>query len=171
MSYSIDIPTADWVSAQGFEIRRDFLGSANAIDIILWDTSPVNTYSDPCAHTPRDPPVGTGLEAMAAAVATAPGTRLLEGPTDVTIGGHPAKRISLTLPSPLPCPAGGSGFKLWYEGDPANGRYPFVEQSTIRVWIIDVDGTLVWVDTETYLGAPPSVQADLYALVGSIQFQ
>jgi hypothetical protein len=171
LSFSIDLATNDWVSAQGFEIRRGPLATANGIDILLWDTSPTNTYADPCAHTPREPPAGQSLDEITAAAAAAPGTRLIEGPTDLTVGGRPAKRITLSIPSSLPCPAGSDGFRLWYAGDPASGRYPFVSGSTIRVWIIDVGGTLVWIDTETYLGAPASVQDDLYALVSSIQFQ
>jgi hypothetical protein len=172
ISMSLDLPTADWISAQGFEIRRDPLATANGIDLRFWDTSPTNTYADPCAAAPRDPPAGSSLEEITSAVAAAPGTQLLNNtPTDVTIGGHAGKQITLGIPATLPCPAGGDGFRLWYAGDPATGRYPFVAGSTIWVWIIDVDGTLVWVDAETYRGAPGSVIDDLHRVVESIQFQ
>jgi hypothetical protein len=103
-------------------------------------------------------------------VATLSGSVLVSGPSDITVGGHPAKFVVITIPEDAPCPGGENGFYLWYESG-ANGRYASDLGVTMRVWIIDVDGTIVWIDGETYKGAGPEIGAELEQIVNSIQFE
>ena len=42
---------------------------------------------------------------------------------------------------------------------------------TIRVWIIDADGTRVQIDGETYLGAGPEPGQEIQQIVDSIEFE
>src|SRR4029453_17478202 len=90
VAFSLDLAKPGWISQQGFELMKGTLAEPTGIDILFWDGSPTNTYADPCARTPRVPAVGSGLEAMAAAVAAAPGTDLVSAPTDLQIGRGPA---------------------------------------------------------------------------------
>ena len=41
----------------------------------------------------------------------------------------------------------------------------------MRVWIIDVDGTIVWIDGETYKGAGPGPGEEIQQIIDSIQFE
>jgi hypothetical protein len=51
------------------------------------------------------------------------------------------------------------------------GRYATELGSTIRVWIVDVDGTLIWIDGETFKGAGSEPGQQLQQIVDSIQFE
>jgi hypothetical protein len=50
-------------------------------------------------------------------------------------------------------------------------RYATALGSTIRVWIVDVDGTPVWIDGETYKGAGPEPGQEIQQIIDSIQFE
>ncbi len=41
----------------------------------------------------------------------------------------------------------------------------------MRVWIIDVDGTLVWIDGETYENTSPALERDMQKMIDSIEFE
>ncbi|MGH2462494.1 MAG: hypothetical protein ACRDFZ_02565 [Candidatus Limnocylindria bacterium] len=43
--------------------------------------------------------------------------------------------------------------------------------STIYVWIIDVDGTLVWIDGETYVFSSPEAAQEVRQIIDSIRFE
>ena len=98
-----------------------------------------------------------------------PGTDLVSGPEDVTVGGHPAKHVALIVRQDAGCDAG--SFYLWYAPSPDLARYATQLGSKIRVWIVDVDGKLVWIDGETYKGAGPRPGQDIQKIVDSIQFE
>ena len=68
---------------------------------------------------------------LAAAVASIPGTDLVGGPSDVTVGGHPAKLVSIKIREDVDCAPG--EFSLWYAQDPATGRWPDALGDTINV--------------------------------------
>jgi hypothetical protein len=50
-------------------------------------------------------------------------------------------------------------------------RYATGVGSTIGTWIVDVDGTTVWFDAETYEGAGPEPGQEIQAIVDSIEFE
>ena len=62
-------------------------------------------------------------------------------------------------------------FYLWYAPSEDNARYATELGSTIRVWIVDVDGAIVWIDGETYKGAGPEPGQEIQQIVDSIQFE
>ena len=70
---------------------------------IFWlDEAPIGVYADPCAHV-QGPPIGQSTADLAAAVAALPGTDLVSGPSDVTVGGHPAKHVVITFRDDVDC--------------------------------------------------------------------
>jgi hypothetical protein len=113
------------------------------------------------------PSVGPSAAAIADAIANVPGTTAT-GPSDVTVGGFPAKLVVVKIPKVADCTA--EGFYLWWD-QRLSGRYATVLGSTIRVWIIDVGGKLVWIDGETYKGAGPGPAQQIQQIVDSIQFE
>lgn len=166
--YSFSVPTSDWISNGDFGIDKAAGVGPDGAGFILWpDNAPVGVFADPCANVTA-PPIGPSAAALAAAVATLPGTDLVSGPSDVTVGGYPAKHVVLTVREDVDCNA--NSFYLWYApGDLA--RYATELGSTIRVWIVDVDGKIVWIDGETYKGAGPEPGQEIQQIVDSIRFE
>jgi hypothetical protein len=170
---SIEFATDGWQSSKGYNVIKGTSTEPDSIDVIFWDLTPDNVYADPCAHTPLDPPATRTRAGLAAAIESIPGIDVLSGPTEVTVGGHPATRITTSVPATAPCGAAMGDFRLWYDEGmgTGGGRWPSVLGSTMRTWIIDVDGTLVWIDAETFEGAAPEIEQEVQALIESIEFE
>jgi hypothetical protein len=166
--FAFSVATSGWVSNGIFDIHKATGLTPDGAGFIFWNESPTGVFADPCASLPS-PPVGPSAADLAAAVAAVPGTDLVSGPSDVTVGGHPAKHVVLTVREDIKCDA--HDFYLWYGPSKDNARYATELGSTIRVWIVDVDGRIVWIDGETYKGAGPEPGQDIQQIVDSIQFE
>lgn len=166
--FTFTVPTSGWVSNGTFSIDRSVGVGPDGAGFILWTDTPLGVFADPCAGT-KGPSLGVSVADLAAAVAAVPGTDLVSGPTDVTVDGYPAKQVVLTIRDDLGCAA--QDFYLWYGPGPSNARYATAMGSTIRTWIIDVDGKLVWIDGETYEGAGPGPAQEIQQIIDSIQFE
>ena len=97
----------------------------------------------------------------------APGTKLVKGPSDVTLGGRPAKHVVLTVRKNVGCDPGffytwrtGSGGAFWRTTDVGD---------TIRVWIVAVDGKRLFIAAATK-GRPPELKKEIQQIVESIRF-
>ena len=163
-SLSVDMPSG-WTSHLGFRL---YTQSGEAA-FIFWTPAPSNVYADPCTKEPLDPPAGDTPAELAAAVSSIPGTDLVGGPSDITIGGHPAKLVSIRIREDVDCVSG--EFLLWYADEPANGRFPDALGDTINVWIIDVDGAIVWIDGSWAVNTSPALHEEMRQIVESIQFE
>jgi hypothetical protein len=171
ISFTISVPISGWFSngEWGFD-KGFFTGQEPTSDqagFIFWDAAPVGIFADPCAEL-KAPPAGPTAADRAEAVAAAPGTELIQPPTPVTVGGYPAQHVAIRVPADVPCGGGPDGFQLWYE---VPARYATAPGATEYVWIVDVDGTLLWIDGETFAGAEPSLTGELQQVVDSIQFE
>jgi hypothetical protein len=175
--FSVTVPTSGWMSDQSFFLNKSVGTTPEGASLLFWDANPIGVFSDPCSRK-KAPPAGATIADLAAAVSTLPGSDLVSGPTDVTVGGHPAKHVVLRVPEDAPCGLegpnsavlrGSSEFYLWYA--PSDDRYISVLGATMRVWIIDVDGTIVWIDGETYKGAGSGPGQEIQQIIDSIQFE
>jgi hypothetical protein len=155
VSFIFSVPLNGWASSATIEGRLDNDYYPGAASIRFWD--PDNVYSDPCTHTPRTPHVGPSAADLAIAMTTIPGT-VAAGPIDTTVGGFPAKYLMLTIKNDIGCRP--DSFYLWYsegEGSSNGPRWPIARGSTIRVWILDIDGVRFVIDSDVWM--PPN--ADL----------
>lgn len=168
---SIEILTDGWISNGEFAIDKGNLDTPDAAGFIFWTHSAAdNVYADPCAETPLSPAAGRSAAELAAAVSTVPGIHLVSGPSEVSVDGHPAQHVVVTVPEDIGCAP--NDFFLWYDVDtPADARFATALNSTIYVWIIDVDGTLVWIDGETYATSGPQAEQEVRQIVDSIRFE
>ena len=142
--------------------------SPGGAGFIVWEDDADGVFSDPCTSTAA-PVAGPSAADMANAIAGMSSIELVSGPEAVTIGGKPAQLVVVRMPDPLPCR--NDQFYLWYDTTfSENARYATAAGYTIRVWIIEVDGKRVQLDGESSPGAPPAVDAELRAIVNSIQF-
>lgn len=168
--FSIDIRTDGWVSNGSFGIDKGDTDAVGSAGFIFWThTAADNVYADPCSQTPLSPPPTRTSADLAAAVAAVPGTELVTGPSEVTVGGFPAHHVAITIPATGCAP---DEFHLWYDEDtPGESRFATRVTSTIYTWIIDVNGTLVWIDGETYPGSGPDAAQEIQQIIDSIQFE
>jgi hypothetical protein len=121
-------------------------------------------YNDPCRNDEAFPdvPVGQTVDDFATALADNP---LLEvtTPVDVTLGGYSGKYLDLQVPAYISeCEV----YRPWEPGLFAQGP-----GHRWHLWILDVDGVRVVVESMDYEGTSAEVQAELEAIVDSIQIE
>ena len=86
-------------------LNKSIVGPQGAEAIIYWTSFPDGDYADPCARLLARS-VGPSAADLAAAVSRAPGTKLVKGPSNVTLGGQPAKHVVLTVRKNVGCDPG-----------------------------------------------------------------
>ena len=120
--------------------------------------------SDPCikVDTLPDIPVGPSVDDFANALADHP---LIDAttPTSVSLGGYSGKYIDLQLPSEITCTF---AYYPWEPAMPAQGP-----SHRWHLWILDVEGIRVVVQTADFAGTTASDLAELQAIVDSIQIE
>lgn len=172
----MEVSTSGWISAGfaedldgGSITKGQGTSSANAW-MPMWSLDGV--YADPCGGV-EAPPAGPSAADLAAAFTTIPGTDATE-PTDVIVGGLPAKLVVVTVPEDIGCAP--NEFNLWYDdiacgSDALCGRWASALGSTTRIWIVEVDGTRLTFEAETYENARPELEQELREMIDSIQFE
>lgn len=146
-------------------LNRSIFGPQGAEGIIYWTSFPDGDHADPCAHL-LAPSIGRSAAALAASVATAPGTKLVEGPSKLTLGGHPAKHVVLKVRKNVGCDPG--FFYRWKDHGLRGAFWQTTEPGdTIRVWIVAVDGTRLFIAAATKAGG---LEKEIQQIVESIRF-
>jgi hypothetical protein len=149
-------------------LNKSILGPQGAEAIIYWTSFPHGDYADPCARL-LSPSVGPSAADLAAAVSTAPGTKLVEGPSDVALGGRPAKHVVLTVRERVGCDPG--FFYAWRDGK-GGALWPTTGVGvTIRVWIVDVDGVRLFFAAGTTEQADSGLEKEIQQTIRSIRFE
>jgi hypothetical protein len=147
-------------------LNKSIVGPQGAEAIIYWTSFPDGDYADPCACL-LGPRIGPSAAALAAAVSRAPGTRLLTGPSNVTLGGRPAKHVVLAVRK-VGCDPG--FFYIWQDVF-GGALWPTTEVGvTIRVWIVAVNGTRLFIAAATTEQANARLKREVKRIVESIRF-
>jgi hypothetical protein len=180
VQFSFRVPNLGWTpgpierqpDGSGFRngrlyISQDTVGPQGAEAIVFWTSFPDGDHADPCSRL-LSPRVGPSAADLAAAVATAPGTDLVTGPSDLTVGRRPAKHVVLTVRDDVGCDPG--FFYTWHD----EMRGPFWPGTsvgdTVRVWIVAVGGTRLFIEAETTKQADPALEREIQQIVESIRF-
>jgi hypothetical protein len=167
--FTLTVPTGDWVSNGEFGMGKSVGVGPEGAGFIFWKDDANGIFSDPCGQV-KMPEVGPSAGALAMAITRIPGIKLVRSPSDITVGGRPAWFVAIRIPENIPCDA--QQFYLWYDSnDPSQARFATATGSTIRVWIIDVDGVRVQIDAETYMGAGPEPAQEIQQIIDSIRFE
>ncbi len=122
-------------------------------------------FSEPCrdADAVPDIPVGPTADDFANAIANHPKLDATT-PVPVTLGGYSGKYLDIQAPSDI------SGcvenYRPWEPGIYAQGP-----GHRWHLWILDVDGVRVVVQSMDYAGTSAQHRADVQAIVDSIQIQ
>jgi hypothetical protein len=165
---------AGWASRYGIPNKNR--GGPGEIAVGNWIIS--NIYTDPCqwAGALLDPPVGPTVDDLATALVAQKG-RNATAPTDVTLGGYPAKRIELSIPANLDrATCDGGVIRTWVApgDDPANatvdsqslGMHPGQLNVT---YIVDVNGDRLVIDTWHMPGTSAADLAELEGILASMR--
>ena len=145
-------------------LNKSAVGPQDAEAIIYWTGYPRGDHADPCARV-LSPRVGGSAADLAAAVSRAPGTTLVKGPSDVSLGGYPAKHVVLKVRENAGCDPG-----FFYSWRPFNlGAFWLTTDvgDKIRVWIIPVNGKRLFIAAATKAGG---LEKEIQQIVESIRF-
>jgi hypothetical protein len=173
--FSFDVPASGWeprlgvsAPAGGISLNKSFAGSQGAEAIIYWSGFPDGVYADPCGNL-LGLPVGASAADVAAAVASAPGTELVTGPSDVTLGGRAAKHVVVIVREDLGCDPG-----FFYSWEAEHGGAVWLTTDvghTIRVWIVDVDGTRLFIAGLGNAVMGWGIEQEIDGIIDSIRFE
>jgi hypothetical protein len=150
---SFSVPSGGWwpgiqrkASDHSLYIAKDTAGGQRAEAVIFWTAWPGGVNTGPC-HILLSQPIGSSAADLAEVVARAPGVDLVTGPSDVSLGGHEAKHLILTVREHLGCDPG--YFFSW--PDECEGTCWIGTQvgDRIEVWVVEVDGRRLVIEAET----------------------
>lgn len=167
VSFSFEVPSVEWEPQTDFYLTKSFMGPQDAEAILRWTTYPRSRYVDPCPGLLRAS-FGPSVAGLAGAVAAAPGVEVVTGPTDVFVGGHPAKHVVVTVRDDIGCDPG-----YFYTYEPVHWGAMWEQTDVgdrISVWLVDVNGTLFVIEGETH-GAAPLANEEIRQMVDSIRFE
>lgn len=176
--FSVDVP-AGWEGFPNY-IRKSIIGPQGAEAKIFWTTMPLSDHSVEACHYLRsrnlplqvarpDPPTGPAAADIAAAVAAVPGTDVVSGPSDITVDGFPAKYVEFVVRDDVGCDP---GFFFVYPDEWGGALWPeTVPGDTIRVWIVDLGSTRLFIEGATHDDAGPGLVDEVHHIVDSIQFE
>jgi hypothetical protein len=139
----------------------------------LYTVSPICGGSGPDTPTGPGPdiPTGTTVDEFVTALVDHPDLDVTS-PVDVTLGGYSGKYLELRAPANTttdelgPDPSGCNYYFVWEPGIYAQGP-----NALWRIWVLDVDGVRVVVRADSFPDTTPEVQAQLAAIVDSIQIE
>ena len=137
----------------------------------LYTVSQVCGGSGPDFPTGPTIPTGTTVDEFVTALVDHPDLDVTS-PVDVTLGGYSGKYLELRAPANTttdelgPDPSGCNYYFVWEPGIYAQGP-----NALWRIWVLDVDGVRVVVRADSFPGTTPQVQAQLQAIVDTIQIE
>jgi len=148
-------------------ITKSITGSQGAEAKIFWTAFPDSFEAGMCYYL-ASRSIGPSAADLAAAVADVPGTDIVTEPSDVTVGGLPAKHVVFTVRDDVGCDP---GFFFTYADTYGGALWPeTMPGDTIRVWIVATGRTLFFIEGATHPGAGPRLEQELKQIVDSIQF-
>jgi hypothetical protein len=134
-----------------------------------------SVFADPCRAEggPISPPVPSTVDGLVAALTSLVGVPA-GAVTDVVIDGHPGKTFTLTNsldPEAAGC-SGGAMLSLWtFKGASGTGEAAAPGGSTDHIWVIDVDGTPIVIDGETFSNTPAAYVQEIEQIVQGLDFE
>jgi hypothetical protein len=153
-------------------ISKSTVGPQGAEAVIFWTGFRDRTEATPCAKLLGFATARSTAE-LAAAVAKAPGTKLVREPILMTVGGRRAMHVALKVRNDRGCDPG--FFFTWKPRGPLGQCLGacWLESNvgdTIRVWIVAVNGTRLFIEAQTTKDASDAVEREISEIVRSIRF-
>jgi hypothetical protein len=127
-----------------------------------------NVYADPCrwAGTLLDPPIDPSVDGLVAGLASQKGRHATPA-TDVSLSGFTGKDMEVTTPSRMdPADCDGGEYRTWTH--PLGGQRSLEPDQRDLLWIVDVEGTRVVIDSALGPDTTEQDRADRTHMVESI---
>lgn len=159
---------AGWATTEAFVFKdRDGPGE---VMFGTWIVSHI--YADSCHWRGTLVDVGTTVDELASALMDQEG-RDASAPTDVMLGGFPAKRIELSVPADLDIATCDNEFlRSWPDPGPdESGGLPSRVGQTDVVYIVDVDGNRLVIDAGHMPASSEENLAELEEVLASIRIE
>jgi hypothetical protein len=166
---SFQVPSSGWELFGTVSLNKSVIGPQGAEAIVYWTSLPDGPVAEACFPFPGS---DSGPDAVAVAVARAPGTELTSGPSNVTVGGYPAKHVGVIVNEDAGCDPG--YFFTW-----PDIRWGALWPETrigygIDVWIVGVDGRRLFIAAELNDdlsdGAHRQLETEIHRIIDSIRF-
>jgi hypothetical protein len=176
---TVTIPAPDWYGLQ-YETHVTKFGGANPpLDarLVVFGGN-LFVYGDPCAweSTRPDQPAASLDELVAALSAQASqASRDATKAVDWTVGGYPAKTLVLRVPEDAEfANCDGGEFRTLVEVSSSGEEAAYANWAPgqrSQVWIVDVDGTLVYFEASSFEGTPDEYLDEMQTMVESATFE
>ena len=172
-----------------FEGWSQWIGAVKSTDggdVGVSITTVTNLVRHGCRdHSWADPPVGPGVDDLAAALADLAPFRVTSPPKDMTIYGYRGKYLELTVPD-LPVEGEGDdrrftgcvggNLKSWVaavDTEPGDAFYGYNGEPgrTEEFWILDVEGTRLMIEANWSPDSPRKDVAEMRAILDSIRIE
>lgn len=174
--FSFTVP-AGWSTTEGFVYKdRGSVSPVNAPgggpgDVALFTWIVSHAYADACHWRGSMVDAGSTVDELAS-VLQAQKSRVASTPTEVVLGGFPAKRIDLTTPADLDlATCDNSVLRFWPDAGPdeSGGVCCTLAGSTDRVYVVDVAGSRLAVVARHQADSSAADSAELENVVASIK--
>jgi hypothetical protein len=166
---SIAVP-AGWTAGGTDLIAKDYGVTAETAGALfaVWPIS--GTFVDPCTKHDLVRPAPTDIDSLAEALADQPGTTAVR-PTAVTVDGYRAKVVEVTVTADIAkCLPTGEGFWLW-AAPGGDRRYVQGTGEMNRIYLVDVDGTMLTFNGRFPAATTAADRAELDAIIASIDIR
>jgi hypothetical protein len=171
---TVTIPASGWSGPQGsgFIVKNENADAPDGAGLIVFDV-PMYVYGEPCHWSTTRPAVASTTVAEFVAAIGAQEARGASTPVDITIDGHAGKSITLSAPTDAKfTDCDQDTYGRWGDDtETTPARYAQSPGQIERLWVLDVDGQLVVIDTAYYLGTPQAVVIEMDAIVQSMTFK
>jgi hypothetical protein len=166
---------AGWTTGSGFVSKNVDPNPPSAIEdspneMIFSTWFLTNVYTDACHWTKTMVSAGTTVDQLTNLLVAQKG-RVAKTPTNITVGGYPAKQIQLTIPTSIDMTKCDNGLlHVWPDpgGNSGGGLCCGAAGSTDVVDVVNVVGSTFTIVARHAAGASPADLAELNALVTSI---
>lgn len=151
----------------GLLVSKSIRGPQGAEGVVFWTSFPHAEQAQACSKIIRNERYGSPAD-LAAGVASAPGTRLVRGPSNTRLGGRSATYVELEVRRDLGCDPGyffSWRAQCWGACWVATGV-----GDRIKTWIVAVRGELLFFEAETNSEATAGLHREIQQIVDSIRF-
>ncbi len=187
---TFNIASAGWMAFRDFDgVTKDDDGkdppTTVGAALLAWAwpaETGINVYGDPCKWRTTAPRTPATTPAAIAAAFAAQATTESTQPVDVTVGGFAGKSITLRVPLSFDLPTGTREEEFaacdddtyaFYgiEGRTDNERNAQGAGQVDELWILDVNGSIVILDSATSPATPTAVVEEARAMAASATFK
>lgn len=173
------MPASGWYAPlEAWRIGKNVAGGSDLFDLYVTPHFVDNIYTGGCEWrgTELDPPVGPTVDDLATALIAQAGPGA-SPPASVTVGGHPGKKVELSVPEGLDvttCHSDGDQAIFGrFVSDRGFGAQPYTHGNGQHntFYIIDVDGTRQVIDAMYLPNTSAADRAEQDQIVASIRFE